>query len=63
MQNELTLPCKIKTDPRRRISVTRVKTERPAAGPSPAEQAVNILSGLISSGSCLAMIYLVSRLI
>lgn len=63
MQNELTLPCRIKTDPRRRICVTRVKAERPAAEPSRIEQVVEILSGLISSGSCLAMIYLVSRLI
>lgn len=63
MQNELTLPCKIKTDPRRRICVTRVKTERPAAESSKIERTVEILSELISSGCCLAMIYLVYRLI
>lgn len=62
MQNELTLPCRIETNPRRRVRVISGR-RRKTAGLSPVEQAVNILSGLISSGCCLAMIYLVSRLI
>lgn len=62
MQNELTLPCRIETNPRRRIRVIGCRRRKPS-GPSRIEQAVNILSGLISSGCCLAMIYLVARLL
>lgn len=62
MQNELTIPCRIETNPRRRVRVTLGRRRKPS-GPSPVEQAANILSGLISSGCCLAMIYLVARLL
>lgn len=52
----------VHTNPARRVYVSGMPAEK-TDRPSKAEKAVNVLSGLISSGCCLAMVYLVARLV
>lgn len=60
MQEELKPPYQIKSNPRRRVYVTGSRRKK-AAGPSPIEQAANVMAAVVSSGCSLAMVYLVAR--